>query len=458
MQVATGFYSQTKEPPGRAVEKTAANSRRVLIFDLEGDPSLTKVLDQLQFVGERGKTRSIDPADLQDIVAVIVSDAVDLPLDLCTMLSANCPVILVSDEKSFALRQAAAESGISALVRRPVSPVELSEWLEHFSHLQSSEPISVMIVDDDWLTSELNAEVLRSSGMMVKTVTDPTEALQVIEETLPDLILMDMQMPGVDGVQLVQIIRQSRQLISLPIIFLSAEQDEDRQLMARRLGGDDFVCKPVDPKKLISLVRLRADRSRSLRSMIERDRLTGLYNHSRFSERLSQELERCRRTAAQICLVMIDIDEFKQVNDRYGHPAGDTVLRSLASSLTGSLRQIDVVGRYGGEEFGVILLDTDPKSAKVVVDRLRQRFMLLPFGAGSGQFSVSFSAGIASSHDFKTTIDLVAGADRALYQAKANGRNCVNLAQTRLREVPKSENAYRLDTRKAADCFVKARK
>lgn len=403
-------------------------ARRVVVYDFGGDPSLVKALQHMHFQAERAETRSIDPHCAERLVAAIVSDTIDEPLDLCRALSPSCPVIVLSDERSFAFRHAAAEAGVGALIRRPVSSLELSEWLEHFANLHSREPISILIVDDDRLSAELNAAVLRSSGMTVRIVTDPKQALKVLEDDLPDLILMDLQMPEIDGVQLSQVIRQSRQLLSLPIVFLSAERDESRQLLARRLGGDDFVTKPINPERLISLVRLRADRSKSLRSLIERDRLTGLFNHSRFQERLSQELERCRRIESEICLVMIDLDRFKQVNDRYGHPAGDTVLRSLSSAMVASVRQTDIVGRYGGEEFGIILLDTSAEPAKIVIDRIRQSFGRLTFDAGARQFSVSFSAGIASSRDFATISDLVGAADRALYAAKAGGRDCVKLA------------------------------
>ncbi len=440
-------------PPGHS----PGAIRRVLVFDGETDPALIKVLDQLNYRADQPRTRSIEFEQSAECpIAVIVSDAIEAPLELCRALSPVYPVILLSDEESFALRLAAAEAGISALIKRPVNPHELSEWLEYFADRACPETVSVLIVDDDWLTAELNAEVLRASGMTVRTVNDPSQALQFVEDVLPDLILMDMQMPGVDGVRLAQIIRQSRQLFSLPIIFLSAERDETRQLMARRFGGDDFIAKPVDPAKLISVVRLRADRSKSLRALIERDRLTGLYDHSRFKERLSHELERCRRTGAEISLAMIDIDHFKQVNDRFGHPTGDTIIRTLSRALTTGLRRIDIVGRYGGEEFGVILLDTGPQSARMVIDRLRQRFDRLAFDAGGRQFSVSFSAGIASSRDHMGLTELVDAADRALYEAKRGGRDRVELAGLCQNNEQTSETLRRIEARGAADCVKEA--
>jgi diguanylate cyclase (GGDEF)-like protein len=360
----------------------------------------------------------------------IVMDSAHEPWEQCRNLAPEHPIILVSSHPGFAARLEAARSGVNALIRRPISPIELAEWLTHFRGFDAqSNRIAVLIVDDDWLTTELYAGILRAAGMTVETVNDPRMALQAIEVGLPDLVLMDMQMPGVDGVELAKIIRQTRQFISLPIIFLSAERDEARQLEARRLGGDDFVAKSIAPEKLISVIRLRAERAQLLRSLIERDGLTGLYDHSRFNERLSHELERCRRNGAELSLVMIDIDHFKGVNDAHGHPVGDDVLRTLASCLMADLRRIDIVGRYGGEEFGVILLDTDPDYSRVVIDKIRNRFGRLAFKGEGGSFGVTFSAGIASSRQHADLPSLISSADQALYRAKDSGRDNVRIAE-----------------------------
>jgi diguanylate cyclase (GGDEF)-like protein len=361
------------------------------------------------------------------VAAIVINDAPE-PLPLCSALAKSCPVMVISAEANFAFRLSAARAGVKALLRRPVNATELAEWLESFDIPSGPRPAtSVVIVDDDELAAELTAHVLRAAGMTVEIVCDPTLALQAIETRLPDLVLMDMQMPGVSGVELAQIIRQVRQFISMPIIFLSGERDKRRQLEARKLGGDDFIVKTSDPVELIARVRLRADRARLLRSMIERDGLTGLYDHSRFNTRLLQELERCRRTGAELSLVMIDIDHFKKVNDTFGHPVGDVVIRTLANSLTAALRKIDIIGRYGGEEFGVVLLDTGVQGAGAVIDRIRQRFSEIPFKGDGAFFHVSFSGGVASSRQHQDLPALMEAADQALYRAKANGRNKVEI-------------------------------
>jgi diguanylate cyclase (GGDEF)-like protein len=161
------------------------------------------------------------------------------------------------------------------------------------------------------------------------------------------------------------------------------------------------------------LVHMRAERARALRSMMERDSLTGLLNHGRFKDRLAHELERCRRTSAEISLALIDLDHFKRVNDSYGHMSGDQVIRALSHALMAGLRRIDIIGRYAGEEFGVNLLDTPPAKAGTVIDGLRERFADIAFETDGQAFSSTFSAGIAGSCGHPGVDGLIEAVDRA---------------------------------------------
>jgi diguanylate cyclase (GGDEF)-like protein len=365
------------------------------------------------------------PVPVQDLAAAIVSDRIPAPLELCASLASSCPTILIASHTSFELQLAAARARVDALLPRPIDTNELGEWLEHFAGKREPTTPAVLLVDDDPLLAEVYAEALRAADMSVSIVSDPTEALSRLNMVLPDLILMDVQMPGVDGIELARMIRQSRRHLSLPIIFLSGEQDASRQMQARRFGGDDFIAKPIEPLRLASLVRLKAERSGALRSMMERDSLSGLYNYGRFKDRLSHEIERCRRTGGEFSLAMIDLDHFKHINDRFGHLIGDNIIRALSNTLTVGLRRIDVIGRYGGEEFGVILLETPPLAARLAIDKLRERFAGLPFEAIGSTFGATFSAGIAGSRTYSEVNPLMAAADQALYAAKHAGRNQV---------------------------------
>ena len=388
---------------------------------------LSNMLSQLSFSPVPGLSAEGEPLPLppQGLMAAVISDRVAEPLELCSSLALRCPTLLIAGQTSFELQLAAARARVDAVLPRPVDGGELGEWLEHFAGKREPRTPSILLVDDDPLLAEVFAEALRVAGMTVSIVSDPTEVLSRLNMVPPDLILMDVHMPGVDGIELARMIRQSRRHLSLPIVFLSAEQDANRQMQARRWGGDDFIAKPIEPQRLASLVRLKAERSGALRSMMERDSLTGLYNHGRFKDRLMLEVERCRRTHSEISLVMIDLDRFKNINDRFGHLIGDNILRVLANTLTAGLRRIDVVGRYGGEEFGVILLETPPQAARLVIDKLRQRFAALPFEAAGSLFNATFSAGIAGSRGHSDLNRLITAADRALYAAKHAGRDQV---------------------------------
>jgi diguanylate cyclase (GGDEF)-like protein len=366
----------------------------------------------------------------QNIVAALISDQIERPFEVCASLQGGIPKILLTSDFSFGCRLSAARAGVTAVLQRPLQPVELIDWLKMFVAEQTPRAASILIVDDDPVMAAVHAAILGSDGMKVEVIHRAADALTAMEVIRPDLVLMDVRMPEVDGIELARMMRQTRQHLAVPIVFLSGEDDADRQLEARRFGGDIFIKKPVNPKQFASLVRLRADRAKTMRSMIERDSLTGLYNHGQFKERLIQEFDRSRRTRSDLSFAMIDIDHFKAVNDSHGHPVGDRVIRGLANLLTSRLRRTDVVGRYGGEEFGVLLLDTGPPAAAAVIDTVRQIVAEVVFEAPNCSFKVSFSAGIAGALDSRTPEDFVAAADQALYIAKRAGRNRVQLAQS----------------------------
>ena len=236
-------------------------------------------------------------------------------------------------------------------------------------------------------------------------------------------------MPGCSGLELAQMIRQQESYVSMPIVYLSAESDRERQLKAMSAGGDDFLTKPIDPAHLVSAVTSRVERWRTLRSFMVRDSLTGLLNHTRTNEELEVEIARARRTQSNLIYAMIDIDFFKNVNDNYGHPTGDRVIKGLARLLQQRLRKVDIVGRVGGEEFAAIMIDTNAENALRVLDEMRQHFAGVVHFSDTAEFSVTFSCGAADFSEFGDSNSLREAADRALYKAKGDGRNKVVLAE-----------------------------
>jgi diguanylate cyclase (GGDEF)-like protein len=253
------------------------------------------------------------------------------------------------------------------------------------------------------------------------------QVLPVLKDFNPELILMDMYMPDCSGMELARMIRQIEAYLCIPIVYLSSETDRDRQLEAVGLGGDDFPVKPIRPAHLVAAVSSQIERYRGLRTLMLRDGLTGLFNHTTTKERLIQEVSRADRQSTRVFFAIIDLDRFKSVNDTHGNPAGDRVLKSLAHLLVRRLRGSDVVGRYGGEELAVILPNTTAQEAAALMDELRATFEKIRHRASGAELSATFSCGVSSFPPCQTPAALTESADRALYAAKAKGRNQVCL-------------------------------
>lgn len=335
------------------------------------------------------------------------------------------PVIFLSSHDELDARLEAVRAGGMAYFNKQLNLSSLIDKLDELTSNQPSVSYRVLIVDDSPSLTAYYAAVLEQAGMTTISINDPLAAMKPLLEFEPDLILIDMYMPGCNGMELAKVIRQLDAFVSIPIVFLSAEKDIDKQLAAIDLGGDDFLTKPIQPQHLVASVTSRIRRSLMLRSFMVRDSLTGLLNHTAIKDQLNREVARAKRQGTRCCFAMVDIDFFKKVNDTYGHPAGDRVIKSLSRLLRQRLREIDAVGRYGGEEFAVILADTDSATAVKVLNKIREDFSRLRHIADGVEFSATFSCGIADVANFGDATKLGDAADKALYRAKHGGRNQV---------------------------------
>jgi diguanylate cyclase (GGDEF)-like protein len=338
------------------------------------------------------------------------------------------PTIIVSSVGSFPARLNAVRAGADGYFPLPVDVVALSHRLDALTSRAIDLPYRILTIDDDEVGAEFYATILRGAGMEVKTLTDPTDMLRLLGEYRPELILMDVYMPDYSGIELAQIIRQDNTYLDVPIVFLSSEHDQAKQLAAIQSGADDFLVKPIEPAHLVSAISHRAKRYRALRGLIMRDSLTGLYNHSAIKEHLMRELARAQRARLPLSLALIDLDFFKRVNDTYGHMVGDQVLRALSRLLQQWMRRSDIVGRYGGEEFVVILPGTSAEDSIGVLDNVRDAFSKVRHHAEDKEFNVTFSVGVADLGVASDADALFKAADDALYRAKNGGRNKVEKA------------------------------
>ena len=338
------------------------------------------------------------------------------------------PVVFLSADDSFEMRLEAARAGGIAYLMKPVNIGNLIDKLDGLTSTKPQAPYRVMIVDDSLALTSYHTAVLEQAGMSVKAVNNPLHVIQALLEFTPDLILVDLYMPECNGLDLAKVIRQLDAYVSIPIVFLSAENDIDKQHFAMGLGGDDFLTKPIQPQHLIAAVSNRIRRSLMLRSFMVRDSLTGLLNHTAINDMLEREVAWATRQNRPLSYAMVDIDNFKQVNDNYGHPAGDRVIKSLSRMLKQRLRSTDLIGRYGGEEFALVLVDADAARALQMLETIRADFSQLLHLADGREFTTTFSCGIADIAHFPDSSRLGDAADKALYRAKHAGRNRVVLA------------------------------
>jgi diguanylate cyclase (GGDEF)-like protein len=312
----------------------------------------------------------------------------------------------------------------------------------------------ILVVDDSRVQLEWLVQLLEREGYAVSAASDGKEAIRKVRTEAPDLVLLDMILPDMDGLEVLRIVKARREEQFFPVIILSVKSDLDTKVTGLRLGADDFLAKPFAEAEILArcaaMLRIKhlQERLREVQKKLEEqtvtDSLTGLKNRRFFDERLPEEFRRAQRYGDYLSLIMIDLDHFKEVNDRHGHPAGDAVLRDAASLIRGSIRDPDICARYGGEEFAVILPKTHMSGALAVAERIwcelgAKEYAIppsVPPGPGADAAAprtvrVTASIGIAfyPSKDISSGELLLRYADQALYQGKRAGRNTICLYQ-----------------------------
>jgi two-component system, cell cycle response regulator len=296
----------------------------------------------------------------------------------------------------------------------------------------------ILVVDDNPDNLEIISTRLRFRGYEVEVAAHGKDALDFVDRAPPDLILLDVMLPDIDGYEIARRIKNDDRLPFIPIILVTARDSTQDKVAGLDAGADDYLPKPINFPELEARVRsmLRIKRlqdeleekNRELERISISDGLTGLFNHRHIHGLLHEEFERVNRTDDPLTVAMLDLDHFKRINDTYGHQAGDRVLQELAGILRSNAREIDKLGRYGGEEFLVILPETELDDGAVFLERVRSDVESSGFDLdGPEPLRVTISAGVAThpAPGVRDPDGLIKRADRALYAAKADGRNRV---------------------------------
>jgi len=336
-------------------------------------------------------------------------------------------VLVMSPRGGFMDKVEAITSGADGYFEKPVDWKALLRRLQHLLESSRPAPSKVLSVEDDPEQAAYIRAILESAGHTVVVCSNPAEFDAMLRQHVPDLVLMDILLPGVTGYDLVRYLRQDERYATLPVLFLTTEGQLQSRYHTARVGGDDHLVKPVVAPLLLSTVAARIERSRFVRQLLSRDGLTRLLTHTAFIEAAqAAQAKQQEDPSRPLAWVMIDVDHFKSVNDRFGHPVGDRVLASLAALLRRRFRQSDRVGRYGGEEFATLIEELPEAEVVRLVERLLAEFGGMEHHAGDGQaFHTTFSAGVAMLTPGMSLDAWKQAADDALYAAKSAGRNRV---------------------------------
>lgn len=325
---------------------------------------------------------------------------------------------------------------------------EKAEELSILEPLQKSassvDESLVLIIDPDAEFAAQVKETLEQQGIPVVIALDGQKGMELFYTLHPQMVLLDLHFPDAEGFDLVSRIYEAGRGRHLPIAIVSEDDQMDNQIRAMEIGATDFLAKPLNMDFFVPYMMNRLHSQELILQGTRYDDLTGAGNRKGFNEVLLQMTHLAERTGKTFTLVLLDLDHFKKVNDDYGHPAGDEVLKTFSDILLNKKRESDYFFRYGGEEFALILPETKAQSAASVVERIREAVTSTEFKVdGHEPFRISFSAGISEYRLKQET--LITTADQALYQAKRNGRNQTMIYESAQKEVRRKLNILIVD-------------
>lgn len=343
------------------------------------------------------------------------------------LVKTGIKVISCSATFTLETRLLAVRAEVSDYIVKPINTYVLVEKISRVLEWQKRAKFNVVIVDDQQTMGEFYKTMLEQAGCNVKFFKSAALLFNSLEDLSPDIFLLDMNMPDVNGVEIAKMLRQEQKFEFVPIIFITAEENKEEHLLALEAGADDIITKSLPIQQITRQINRRLMRASELKAFVTNDQLTGVLNHGQIIETANQTIRLSNRRKTSTAIAVIDVDRFKTVNDKYGHLMGDKVLCALGQLLSASVRETDHVGRYGGEEFVIVFVDCDLDDAARKVQYIKDTFNRMKFNSEGTkeQFSVSFSAGVIDLLAFDNIQEAIGSADKALYKAKEQGRNKV---------------------------------
>lgn len=382
------------------------------IFDFEAD---TKMLDSVDIV-------------LLDVVMPDVTE--DILFDFAQRIrQQNIQIILVSGSDSLDIRLKAVRADIGGYVTKPFDINVLVGNIRWLCNIDVRRPYQVSLLDDQPMVGKYLGGYAKDNDIDLTFYSNSVAFFEGLEAGKPDLFLLDVSMPDVSGIEVCKILRQQQRFEYVPIVFLSADNSLKTKLAALEAGADDVIIKDNPPDVIFKQIERRITRGQQIRNMAIKDSLTGLLNHGQMMEAAHSAYKLAKRNNTEVVVAMIDIDNFKQVNDKHGHMTGDNVIVGLAQLLKTSVRDTDVVGRYGGEEFMVVFHSDSIESIEEKLNTICFTFSKLSFNDGNNNFHCTFSCGVASSKDADELKDIIQLADQTMYNVKKAGKNGVKTYQ-----------------------------
>ena len=354
---------------------------------------------------------STDRAAADCVAALIVPSGDDFVLRSMDLVR-SMPTAIVLNDTGFPQRLKARQAGVDAVLKAPLEPIDLYAWLRNVIAPDPERP-RVLIVDDDPFTAEASACILEAGGMTVHAETQPSKVLERIASERPDVLLLDMNLPGMTGIDVATIVRDANVRPSMPILFLTGERSDESRIDARRAGGDEFIDKRISHDALIDIVHTRAVRARGERDALGRDEQTGFLSFERFVERASEVMLVVPSATGSLCVVGTGLSDAED----------PSTARALANALRAALRASDVLGRTARDEFSALLPGASPSDATGAMARVRDRL-------GSAVES-GLSAGIVGigGDDIPQSLKLASGTMRS---ARALGRDRTVVASLEL--------------------------